>query len=199
MTHPALDTVHRGVFFLAGVRTDLRITDMMTVMRAKSNKSSAQSRKEATHERIVDVAARAIRRSGYDGTGVADIMKEAGLTHGGFYAHFASRDALLAEAGDRAGAESVALAASIAAAAPAGEALQRIMEAYLSDEHLAAIETDSAPARSPASASSASWRRTCPMNTSPPSRRVARSPRWGRKCRARRRKCGMRRPTASRK
>jgi AcrR family transcriptional regulator len=114
---------------------------MMTVMRTKSNKSSAQSRKEATHERIVDVAARAIRRSGYDGTGVADIMKEAGLTHGGFYAHFASRDALLAEAGDRAGAESVALAASIAAAAPAGEALQCIVEAYLSDEHLAAIET----------------------------------------------------------
>ena len=114
---------------------------MMTVMRKKSNKSSAQSRKEATHERIVDVAARAIRRSGYDGMGVADIMKEAGLTHGGFYAHFASRDALLAEAGDRAGAESVALAAGIAAAAPAGEALRRIMEAYLSDEHLGAIET----------------------------------------------------------
>ena len=114
---------------------------MMTVMRAKSNRSSVQDRKEATHERIVDVAARAIRRSGYDGTGVADIMKEAGLTHGGFYAHFASRDALLAEAGDRAGAESVALAASIAAAAPAGEALQRIVEAYLSDDHLAAIET----------------------------------------------------------
>jgi AcrR family transcriptional regulator len=114
---------------------------MMIVMRTKSNRSSAQDRKEATHERIVDVAARAIRRSGYDGTGVADIMKEAGLTHGGFYAHFASRDALLAEAGDRAGAESVALAASIAAAAPAGEALQRIVEAYLSDDHLAAIET----------------------------------------------------------
>jgi AcrR family transcriptional regulator len=114
---------------------------MMTVMREKSNRSSARDRKEATHERIVDVAARAIRRSGYDGTGVADIMKEAGLTHGGFYAHFASRDALLAEAGDRAGAESVALAASIAATAPAGEALQRIVEAYLSDEHLAAIET----------------------------------------------------------
>ncbi len=114
---------------------------MMIIMRNRSNKSSAQSRKEVTHERIVDVAARAIRRSGYDGMGVADIMKEAGLTHGGFYAHFASRDALLAEAGDRAGAESVALAAGIAAAAPPGEALQRIMEAYLSDEHLAAIET----------------------------------------------------------
>ncbi len=56
------------------------------------------TRKEQSHERIVDVAARAIRRAGYRGIGVADIMKEAGLTHGGFYAHFDSRDALLVEA-----------------------------------------------------------------------------------------------------
>ena len=56
------------------------------------------SRKQETHERIVDVAARAIRRHGYAGVGVADVMKEAGLTHGGFYAHFDSRDALLVEA-----------------------------------------------------------------------------------------------------
>ncbi|QYG07690.1 TetR/AcrR family transcriptional regulator [Janthinobacterium sp. PAMC25594] len=117
---------------------------MMTVMQNSSNNSaakpSAQSRKEATHERIVEVATRAIRRSGYAGTGVADIMKEAGLTHGGFYAHFASRDALLAEAGDRAGAESVALAARVAAAAPPGQALQAMLAAYLSPEHIAAIE-----------------------------------------------------------
>lgn len=112
----------------------------MLVMQKKST-SSTRSRKEATHERIVEVAARAIRRSGYDGMGVADIMKEAGLTHGGFYAHFPSRDALLAEAGDRAGAESVALASHIAATAPPGQALQRMMQAYLSDEHIAAIET----------------------------------------------------------
>ena len=116
-------------------------TDMMTVMSRKTNNLATKSRKEATHERIVEVAARAIRRSGYDGTGVADIMKEAGLTHGGFYAHFPSRDALLAEAGDRAGAESVALAARVAATAPPGQALQRMMQAYLSDEHMAGIET----------------------------------------------------------
>lgn len=113
----------------------------MIVMKAKSPKPPAVSRKEATHERIVEVAARAIRRSGYAGTGVADIMREAGLTHGGFYAHFESRDALLAEAGDRAGAESVALAARVAAAAPAGQALQAMMQAYLSQEHMDAIET----------------------------------------------------------
>lgn len=110
-------------------------------MQTKSNKPKAASRKELTHERIVDVAARVIRRSGYDGTGVADIMKEAGLTHGGFYAHFESRDALLAEAGDRAGAEAVALATRLAASAPPGQALQAIMQAYLSPEHIADMET----------------------------------------------------------
>jgi AcrR family transcriptional regulator len=114
---------------------------MMVVMKMKPSKRPAVSRKEETHERIVEVASRAIRRSGYGGTGVADIMKEAGLTHGGFYAHFESRDALLAEAGDRAGAESVATAAKVAAAAPHGKALQAMMQAYLSPEHIEAIET----------------------------------------------------------
>ena len=113
----------------------------MPIMKSKTTKPATVSRKEATHERIVEVAARAIRRSGYDGTGVADIMKEAGLTHGGFYAHFESRDALLAEAGDRAGAEAVALAARVAASAPPGQALRAMMLAYLSPEHIAAIET----------------------------------------------------------
>lgn len=113
----------------------------MIIMRKKTTNQKLLNRKEETHERIVEVAARAIRRTGYSGTGVADIMKEAGLTHGGFYAHFDSRDALLAEAGDRAGAESVALAARVAAAAPAGLALKAMMQAYLSPEHIAAIET----------------------------------------------------------
>lgn len=97
--------------------------------------------KEASHERIVGAAARAIRRSGYDGTGVADIMKEAGLTHGAFYAHFASREAMLAEAADRAGAESNAVAASVIAAVPPDQALQALMQVYLSKEHLESIET----------------------------------------------------------
>lgn len=91
--------------------------------------------KEATHERIVETAARAIRRSGYDGTSVADIMKEAGLTHGGFYAHFPSREAMLAEAADRAGAEAVATSTRIAASAPPEQGLQSLLRAYLSKEH----------------------------------------------------------------
>jgi len=73
--------------------------------------SIAPSRKALTHDRIVDVAARALRRNGYAGVGVAEVMKEAGLTHGGFYAHFASRDALLVEAMQRAGRDSAAVVA----------------------------------------------------------------------------------------
>ena len=99
------------------------------------------SRKEATHERIVEAAARAIRRSGYSGTGVADIMKQVGLTHGGFYAHFNSREAMLAEAADRAGAESVATLTRVAAAAPPQEALRSMVRAYLSKEHVENAET----------------------------------------------------------
>ena len=112
---------------------------MISIMR--NNKTTARSAaKEATHERIVSVAARAIRRSGYDGTGVADIMKEAGLTHGAFYAHFASRDAMLAEAAGKACAESCAAVADVVAKAPPGMALQAMLAAYLSKEHVQRAE-----------------------------------------------------------
>jgi len=104
-------------------------------------KRATPKRKEATHERIVDAAARAIRRSGYGGTGVADIMKDAGLTHGGFYAHFESREAMLAEAADYAGAEGVAAMEHAAAAAPAGQGLQAMLRAYLSKTHAENAET----------------------------------------------------------
>lgn len=113
---------------------------MIRIMR-KSPSTIRTAAKEASHERIVGAASRAIRRSGYDGTGVADIMKEAGLTHGAFYAHFASREAMLAEAADRAGAESNAFAASVVAAVPPDQALQALMQVYLSKEHLESIET----------------------------------------------------------
>lgn len=51
----------------------------------------------ANRERILEVAGALFRERGYDGIGVADIMKRAGLTHGGFYGHFASKDDLAAE------------------------------------------------------------------------------------------------------
>jgi TetR/AcrR family transcriptional repressor of nem operon len=96
------------------------------------------SKKEQTRERILRAAARALRKHGYQGVGVADVMKDAGLTHGGFYAHFASRDALLAAAAEQAGLESAdSLARAIARAKP-GEELAALVDAYLADSHVAA-------------------------------------------------------------
>jgi TetR/AcrR family transcriptional repressor of nem operon len=93
------------------------------------------TRKEETHERIVKAAARAIRRLGYEGVGVAELMNEVGLTHGGFYAHFKSKTALLVEAADRAGADGIESLAKAAHKAGAGKELQGFVDAYLSDAH----------------------------------------------------------------
>lgn len=104
---------------------------------------STPTRKDITHDRILDIAADAIRGTGFQGMGLADIMKQAGLTHGGFYAHFASRDALLAEALERAGRQSREhLQASVAERQAHGaSALRALVDAYLSDRHLAAVDS----------------------------------------------------------
>jgi AcrR family transcriptional regulator len=103
---------------------------------------SLPTKKQITHERIVETAARAIRRVGFDGVGVADVMKEAGLTHGGFYAHFASREALLCEAIERAGKDSAARIAknSSIRQGQGASAFRAFVENYLSDRHLASPE-----------------------------------------------------------
>ena len=62
----------------------------------------SRAEKDKSHDRIVRVAAGRFREAGISGVAVADLMKEAGLTHGGFYRHFASRDDLVAEAIERA-------------------------------------------------------------------------------------------------
>lgn len=62
----------------------------------------SQGDKAESHDRIVRAAAARFREVGVDGIGLADLMKQAGLTHGGFYRHFASRDQLVAEAVERA-------------------------------------------------------------------------------------------------
>jgi TetR/AcrR family transcriptional repressor of nem operon len=60
----------------------------------------SKASKDNTHARLVHAAASAFKDKGIDGIGVADLMKELDLTHGGFYKHFASRDALVTEALD---------------------------------------------------------------------------------------------------
>jgi TetR/AcrR family transcriptional regulator, transcriptional repressor for nem operon len=100
------------------------------------------SNRDATHERIVAAAARAIRLNGYAGVGVADVMKQAGLTHGGFYAHFESREALLVEALERAGQESSAVIAESAQRAGKGiSAFRSFVETYLADGKIASLAT----------------------------------------------------------
>ena len=100
------------------------------------------TRKELSHDRIVDAAARAIRRHGYAGVGVADVMKDAGLTHGGFYAHFESRDALLVEAIARAGRGSASfIGRRIDALREAGASpFRALVESYLDDGLLKAVD-----------------------------------------------------------
>lgn len=100
------------------------------------------TRKELSHARIVEVAAKAIRRAGYRGVGVADIMKEAGLTHGGFYAHFESRDSLLVEAMARAGQDNIdSLTQVIERRMDKGATrFQALIETYLHEAHLERTE-----------------------------------------------------------
>jgi TetR/AcrR family transcriptional regulator, transcriptional repressor for nem operon len=106
------------------------------------NTAPVKTKKQLTHDRIVDVAARAVRQRGYDGVGVAEIMREAGLTHGGFYAHFPSREALLVEAVERAGmGTSAYVARRRAAAAEQGiSPFRSLVETYLADVQLKPVE-----------------------------------------------------------
>src|SRR5260370_32980725 len=86
----------------------------------------------ANRRKIVHVASTLLRRHGFEGIGVADIMKGAGLTHGGFYGHFASKDDLAAEACTR------ALGGDDWAAGLAGTpnpSLGAVVRGYLSPRH----------------------------------------------------------------
>jgi AcrR family transcriptional regulator len=100
------------------------------------------SKRELTHERILDAAARAIRRAGHTGASVAEVMKEAGLTHGGFYAHFDSREALVASAIAHGGKQSAQnLRQSMAVLEKKGRSpFRALVESYLSAAHMAAVE-----------------------------------------------------------
>ena len=90
----------------------------------------SREKASANRERIVEAAARLFREHGFDGVGVDAIMKEAGLTHGGFYGHFASKDELAAEAVVR------ALALGTQKLSRYGD-LAGFVGAYLSDRHCA--------------------------------------------------------------
>lgn len=88
-----------------------------------------------TRRRIVEVAAREFRAKGIGATGVADLMSEAGLSHGGFYRHFESKDQLVAEACESALSEIVAKLEAVAGENKGKDAFKSIIDAYVSMSH----------------------------------------------------------------
>jgi TetR/AcrR family transcriptional repressor of nem operon len=116
------------------------------------------SREQAAlnRERVLNVAAQLYREHGFEGVGVADIMKAAGLTHGGFYGQFTSKEELMAKVGERIFADSQAYWQRLVEASP-DDPFGAIVRSYLSSAHrdqpgqgcaLAALGAD--VARSPA-------------------------------------------------
>ena len=91
--------------------------------------------KENTRNKIIEAAAAAFRQRGIAGVSVGDVMREAGLTHGGFYAHFASKDDLLAAAVAYASAQVTEMIDSKTAADAAMQPLLSAAFAYLSTAH----------------------------------------------------------------
>ena len=102
----------------------------------------SRANKRKHHEQIVGVAASRFREDGVDRVGVADLMHDAGLTHGGFYRHFESRDELVAEAVERAlhdGGQAMA-----AVAESPQDPLGAVIDAYLSTSHRDNLRTSCA-------------------------------------------------------
>ena len=95
----------------------------------------SKEHKQETHARIVKKASVRLREKGAHGIGVADLMKEAGLTHGGFYAHFDSREALVIEAFAYAMDRSTERWRKVAEQTPPDKRLATIVETYLTPLH----------------------------------------------------------------
>jgi TetR/AcrR family transcriptional regulator, transcriptional repressor for nem operon len=94
----------------------------------------SKAQKAKTHKRIVAIASKRFREKGLEGFGIAELMKEAGLTVGGFYKHFDSRDELVAEAvGSAFGAWQRRVDAAASGGPPVS--LAELIDDYVSDAH----------------------------------------------------------------
>ncbi len=97
--------------------------------------------KAQNHENILSVAARSFREHGGDSSGIGRVMKKVGLTKGGFYRHFKSKDDLFVEAVSRALEETGRGMLEVGRKAPEGHALQSIIKHYLSMPHANSVGT----------------------------------------------------------
>lgn len=95
----------------------------------------SREHKTKSHENILSVAARSFREHGGDSSGIGTVMKKVGLTKGGFYRHFESKDDLYVEAVARALEETGNGMVEVARSAPEGQALRAVIERYLSVGH----------------------------------------------------------------
>lgn len=96
--------------------------------------------KERTRVRILVAAGRVFRRKGYVGSGVDGVMREAGLTHGGFYSHFASKEVLFAEMVTDALGRTAELMGTVDEGREGVAWLRAAVRRYLSRPHLRAVE-----------------------------------------------------------
>jgi TetR/AcrR family transcriptional regulator, transcriptional repressor for nem operon len=97
--------------------------------------------KAQNHENILSVAARSFREHGGDSSGIGTVMKKVGLTKGGFYRHFKSKDDLFVEAVARAFDEMGRGVLEVAKSVPEGQAVRAIIEHYLSARHASSLGT----------------------------------------------------------
>jgi len=95
----------------------------------------SDTHKSETHAKLVKLAGRALRAKGPEGLAVAELMQAAGLTHGGFYAHFKSKDALLVEALEGVFEESKRTFQGVPDGLPPRDALARYIDLYVSPAH----------------------------------------------------------------
>jgi TetR/AcrR family transcriptional regulator, transcriptional repressor for nem operon len=101
----------------------------------------SREHKAQNHENILTVAARSFREHGADSSGIGTVMKKVGLTKGGFYRHFKSKDELFVEAVARALDETGRGVVEVAKSALEGQALRAIIERYLSEPHANSLGT----------------------------------------------------------
>lgn len=108
---------------------------IIIILCCMNSQPKATNRKQETREKVLAAAARAIRDQGPTRVGVLDIMRSAGLTHGGFYAHFASKDDLVAAAIDWMFSTTRARKAARAERDPASDTLAQWIADYVSPRH----------------------------------------------------------------
>src|SRR4029077_14456643 len=114
--------------------SNLSLTGLRVRSYSKDMRYSPEHKAE-NREKILSMAARSFREHGGDISGIGTVMKKAGLTKGGFYRHFRSKDDLFVEAVARALDDMARGMVEIAKSAPEGQALRAIIERYLSPRH----------------------------------------------------------------